>query len=377
MGFMLKGIPKTMSEHIELPNMAELLTYPVFYDCPIEEAYKYGTDFQRKVLDMVPLRGGKRYTTVLSEVRFIPGSFRSCTGFSQLSHDNADREWHIDTVEEEDGSMVNYWDETDHIHLLTSENSGMTEFIDKDVWLPEINPQETPLHELLRYVAENRERLGYKPVKMPSNRIVSFSNHMHRATDSSQIEFRYMLRVVETDRKRPPSNPEYNRDYTTTIIGPDGEKIENISQQSDRIVIYLPETISQDPGYRPTEPTLDVEVKVLDIGDAAFSTRNTDGVKLAVLAETGGRDVAKFMKAVDDVLILSEGDNTDNYFTLRLKEVEEKFGNVVATYQIDPENAQYLRETTYLITFRNEKAVRFGNANSVKVRYSRNGLENA
>lgn len=60
MQVVLKGFPTEISDKIELPYNAELLTYPQFLDCPAEEVWKYGTDFQKKLLSMAPLRNNKK-----------------------------------------------------------------------------------------------------------------------------------------------------------------------------------------------------------------------------------------------------------------------------------------------------------------------------
>lgn len=102
MEVILKGFPTEISEHIELPTIAELLLYPMFFDVDIEDVYKYGTDFHRYLIDKTPLRNNKRHISVLSEVRFMGPNLRSCT----KNIPDPVREWHIDCEENEDGRHI-------------------------------------------------------------------------------------------------------------------------------------------------------------------------------------------------------------------------------------------------------------------------------
>lgn len=245
----IKGFPTEIGEHIELPDMAELLTYPMFVDVPIEEAYKYATDFQRKLINLAPIRGNKKYTTLYSQVKFLDPNHRSCTGLP--SDKDEDKEWHIDTEEDGfEGQMNRYYEETDFVHLLTSKATSMTEFNLNEITL-DFDPMSHTTEEFYKYLHGNIKKLGIIGASMPSNRFVTFTNHLHRATPSNRIEFKFMFRIVETDRERPPSSPTYNRDTEGVIMNGNRENIRNISQQEDKIIIHLPETISKSGIYLP------------------------------------------------------------------------------------------------------------------------------
>lgn len=240
MSFVIKGFPTEISDYIELPDIAELLMYPIFFDTPIEIAYKYGTDFQRKLIDMTPLRHTKKYITVLSEVRLLDKYNRSCTNFNSYMMNHPENEWHIDCEENEDKTMTKIFEETDMIHLLTSKATSMTEFNKNEIKID----KDLTYDEFYQFIRKNKHLII--PQKMPHNRIVTFTNHLHRATPSQRIEFKYMFRVVETDRKRPPSNPTYNKDFITTIINLKGEKEKNVKREYDKTIIFIPSSMKKD-----------------------------------------------------------------------------------------------------------------------------------
>ncbi len=245
----IKGFPTQISEEIELPPISELLTYPIFFDMPVDQAYRYGTEFQRKILEKTPIRGGKRHISMLSEVKFLDLVTRSCTGFNKESARNADLEWHIDTEEREDGYVGGYAHESDIVHLLSSDVVATTEFNEHDI---EIDfPVDRSMNEFVDYLHQNWDHIGIKPKRMPPNRIVTFTNHMHRATAGQTLEFRYMCRIVETDRLRPPSMHRYDKNYITRVIDATGNFVPNIQQLPDRIIIYLPKSVATSIDYRP------------------------------------------------------------------------------------------------------------------------------
>lgn len=250
MSVILRGFPTEITEEIELPPIAELLTYPIFFDMPIEQAYRYGTDFQKKLISMVPLRGGKRFTSILSEVKFLDPYTRSCTGFSKESMEDSRKEWHIDSEEyAEKGWMGGYEQETDIIHLLSSECTAMTEFNLNEI---EVDfPAGRFLPDYIQHLRDNWDRYGIQGKDAPANRIITFSNHLHRAKAPKTYEFRYMFRVVETDRLRPPSMNPYNKNYITRVMTANNVHVPNVQQLDDRIVIYLPQSVKDSLDYRP------------------------------------------------------------------------------------------------------------------------------
>lgn len=234
MQVVLKGFPTEISDKIELPDIAELLLYPMFFDTDIEDVYKYGTDFHRYLIDKTPLRNTKRHISVLSEVRFIGPYLRSCTG----NNGDPNREWHIDCEENEDGRHI-YHEERDIVHLLTNEVTSMTEFNENEIIVP-ISPNR-PYDEFITYIYDNINTLGIKPKKMPANRIVTFTNHLHRATNPERPEFKFMFRIVETDRLRPPSR--YEKEHMVKVKGIGGVDIDNIYINGSHITIYVPQSI--------------------------------------------------------------------------------------------------------------------------------------
>jgi hypothetical protein len=304
----LKGFPTQISEEIPIPDMAELLTYPFFFDTDIEDAYRYGTDFQKKLLDSIPNLGesGKKTISVLSEVRFLGPKYRSCTG----SFDDHDIEWHIDCEENEDGSHI-FTEERDIVHLYTNQTSSMTEFLEEELIVP--NSQETMDYARFHQFFVESIRSGSispKTKPMPANKIVTFTNHMHRASDPKQYEFKYMFRVVETNRMRPPSryNPEVN---ASRVTNPDNNVVTNIIRNNDVITIYIPTGFtSQEPlRGRVENNTTDPYVQSINVEPEIFTEFKTMKVDaLGWESElTASDSVLKKFSPLNSIMLLIKG----------------------------------------------------------------------
>lgn len=231
--FVIKGFPTEISEYIELPDMAELMVYNQFYDMDADAVRKYGSYLHRYLLDKTPLRNDKKHVSVMSQVRIMFPDMRSCT----RHYADPDDEWHIDSEVLEDGKEI-YHRPTDTVHLLSNDVQCATEFNTEEFTIQFDYSKEYV--EFKKWFRENAVHL-IKPKKMPANKIVTFDNHIHRATNPQQIEFRYMFRVTETDRGRPPA---YEFDETQNAVKAyDGERkkfFEHLKRGKGFIQINLP-----------------------------------------------------------------------------------------------------------------------------------------
>lgn len=306
--FTLKGFPTEISDYIEIPDIAELLSYPMFFDMNIDDVYKYGTEFQRTLLSKTPIRGNKNTISVLCEIKLIDGFHRSCSGNSQSILDNGDLEWHIDCEEKEDGLYV-YHEERDIVHLFTSKTTNMTQFNKEDILLNW--DYSKSYNEFSAFISNNIKQLGIKAQTMPSNRIVTFENHLHRATPSEKLEFRFMYRVVETDRKRKPSNYVENR--SSNIINSSGTSVPSVISKKDSISIFVPSTIkpylSEDLPTEKKNPKNSVSVGV--IGANKLKKINID----EVFWEASGLDYDSELRKIinsNSIVFVSKGDYSDS-----------------------------------------------------------------
>ena len=218
---------------IEVPDVAELLMEPFFFDASVEDVYEYGSDFQKGVLDSIPGLGknGKNVISVQSQIKFLGPDFLSCT-FTDG--------WHIDSQEASEVPEKFYpLDvETDIVHLLTNKTSSTTLFPSKSFFVEELSEDSTN-KDLRDYFLRHPELLE-DVSSLPDNQIVTFTNHFHRASNPTKYEFRYVFRVTETDRKRPtywtPDKVNSSVVMDTNI----NSYVTSILKNDEHIVINIP-----------------------------------------------------------------------------------------------------------------------------------------
>lgn len=194
--FIIPGFPEQVSEVIETPDIAELLMYPMFYAAHAETVMKHGTEWQKKILDKLPLKNNSRYVTVLALPSIMRPGMRAMTTLSE--RENPDYEWHIDGNEERSHEHLF---PTDTCHLFLAHTSNPTEFNVNPI---EIRHRDVFMKNRIDFCTHFVTNIDkYKPEarKAELNKIYTFSNHLHRSMIPDKIEFRYTIRVRETDQE--------------------------------------------------------------------------------------------------------------------------------------------------------------------------------
>lgn len=193
MGFILPGFPKEVTDKIEMPDIGELLCYPMFKTAEAGSYRKYCTEFQRYLLDRIPLKHDKKYVTVFSAVQLV---YPGCRPITHHGSPKPINEWHIDALGEHD-----YQVPSERVHLLISHAEALTEFNAEEMDFQHIS-DDMPRSEFVAIWRNHVTRLGdrFKSEFIERDRIYTFQNHMHRPTAPRRLELRYTLRVRETNR---------------------------------------------------------------------------------------------------------------------------------------------------------------------------------
>jgi hypothetical protein len=219
----LKGFPSEINKPIELPNIGELLMQPMFLDASIDNAYKYGGDFYRKLLYLAPLKRDKRHISITSYVQLLSPGDRSV--FNKIGYEN---EWHVD------GEGMPFHQQ-DRMHLLISDCTARTEFslnsIDVDV------DEKINYTDFNKFLNENQEKIGLIPKKIEPNRFITFDNHPHRATNPQEHEYRFYVRIIESTNNRSKPLEESMKKYSN--VYKDGKSIKNIELKKNGMLINI------------------------------------------------------------------------------------------------------------------------------------------
>lgn len=231
----IPGFPETVSEKIDMPHIAELLSAPIFKIADPDLVLEKGAEFQKKLLSLTPIRNNMKHVTVYSSAHILAPGYRAMSAGNQ---DESHKEWHIDGLRE-DGREHLYPEET--VHLLLSGSQFVTEF--------NMNPIEISDPELLRAslnrfnVLLNRRDSELDIVGSPieNDRIYTFQNHIHRATPPTRIELRYSWRVRETDRTDIPAREHQMPDRNVFYNAMTRRWETNIRRANSTVTLYYPE----------------------------------------------------------------------------------------------------------------------------------------
>lgn len=197
----LKGFDKvSLDDRVEIPNIAELLHFPILQHCDMEFALNHSCVGLRELLQAVPLRNDRKYITVHTQLQYLTPNAVSVPRAT----------WHFDTIKWNDENAC-------RTHLLLSNCSALTEFSCHDIEIDGYD-YSTPRYQELESHINERSSM-FSPIMMPSDRFVSFIGLTpHRCTRPKQREFRYMLRVIESDYLSPKDGGEFL--YSQVFIEP-------------------------------------------------------------------------------------------------------------------------------------------------------------
>jgi hypothetical protein len=229
------GFPKEVGKEIELPDFGELITYPIFVDATPEAVRKYGSEFQKKLLDLAPLRHDKKVMAVSTDVTFLTPNTRAIAAYTNIPGTG---EWHIDEMTQEDFKK----EESEvRVHFFASYGSTLTEFNEEPFIFEYDEDKIKTSDDYLRYINSNLQLFNIKPKKIEPNRFVTFTKHLHRAVNPKAIELRYIFRVREMNRDWPALNDSSAVVNQTSIFDAVNHiYIRNLERNKNEIKIFIP-----------------------------------------------------------------------------------------------------------------------------------------
>jgi hypothetical protein len=182
--FNFKGFPDRISSKVEVPGIAELLFGQFFARTDADHFYKHSSAAQRKMLESCDIMGGYKHITVDYYVQLLYP--KSCSINVRMNRGFLN-EWHFDGHGESGQSTF---------HLLQNESSANTVFNTEPF---SIDIKDDSNYWDLLYLLNSEADKLIKPKKMPSNRFVTFTDHLHNSVSPKEREFRFFMRVTESD----------------------------------------------------------------------------------------------------------------------------------------------------------------------------------
>lgn len=198
--------PLVFGKKIEQPPSSDIKQAIGLWSASLEDALKLGGDITRMAISAMHLRHDRKYVVVDVKTHMLmPGMWPALPG------------WHTDGAPRDEkfnpqglGAPNQFAQElpdarSPRYHLLVTGQGCLTEFIQGPLELP--LPQE-PTAELYALISKQvREKVQTGEVKsesVPSCQAVEFDWHdLHSAVVATKKEWRYMIRVTETDYLPP------------------------------------------------------------------------------------------------------------------------------------------------------------------------------
>lgn len=207
MRYSINGFPE-ISEAVEMPSIGELLVAPMLSFATPEEVRQYGSAYIRDLFDKAPLKNDRKYVFVNSVIQFLTPNVRTIANQAKEGGNN----WHMDAF-----SLSA--ERPDRYHILFSECTALTEFNTVPFTL-DMEDTDSPI-VVNNYINENEDALPMVGKKVPPCTFASFTTHLHRRTTPQCNEFRYWLRIFETDTypEQRKGTPYRNTSFVVSAHG--------------------------------------------------------------------------------------------------------------------------------------------------------------
>lgn len=182
--FKTSGFPSEISEKIEMATVPELMYMPIYQYVSVEDAYKYGGEFYRKLLDAAPIKNDRKNAILTAKLQYLNPNSLSIK-FLENWHGDGER---------------NPFESKDRIHLLISDCTAITEFNTNEFEIEmEENETQADLNDRLKNYDFPFEAKSIEP-----NKFITFDiSHIHRAVAAKKPEFRFMFRIIESNSLNP------------------------------------------------------------------------------------------------------------------------------------------------------------------------------
>lgn len=224
------------SEFIELPNIFDLLHFPFCGVADFEDLYRFGNEDLRSIMNKIPLKNNNKYVTVNMTTQLLTPNVTPAPRGN----------WHFDT------NSFKSSEETT-IHLLMSESTALTDFMEEDLTLDQFN-ESSDVCDVEIFLNQNLHLI--KPKTAESNKILTFNggSHFHSANKAKRDELRFMIRVMESNTVQPVSMAEaitqmsfvYDdgiSDYSTInreyIMNNKTKTYQSIIKNNDKIFLHI------------------------------------------------------------------------------------------------------------------------------------------
>lgn len=199
---------------IEQPSMDEVRNTPQLFNASLDDALKYGGDLTREAIGAMNLRLDKRHVIVDTKVHMLmPGFYPAIPGWHT---DAAPRGPESNPLNSQGPNPPNLFlqeeNSSPRFHLLVTGEGALTKFITHKTTF--VIPDE-PTVELYKDLTDRIVPWEYALGSQFSDYVQTIPTctvwewdwwTLHTATPATKNEWRFLIRVTETDYSEPESN---------------------------------------------------------------------------------------------------------------------------------------------------------------------------
>lgn len=171
------------------------------WSCSLEDAVKYGGELTREALSNIPLVGGYKHTIVDTKVHMLIKGF--CPAIPGYHTDHTPRGKDLNPLTKDQPNIhLQETNKAPTLHLLVTGNHCLTDFLVDPL---DLNIPEKPTSDLFKIISEQvNQKADLKKMTADSCRWYSWDWwNLHTGVIASGFEWRYLIRVTETDYQEP------------------------------------------------------------------------------------------------------------------------------------------------------------------------------
>lgn len=207
--FMFNRNPiKVSDKTIEQPSIDVLKNTPALWNASLEDALKYGGELTKAAIGAMDLRFDRKYIVVDTKVHMLmPGM---CPAIPNWHSDGVPRGVRLRPEDKAEPDIFAQDHMSDsRFHLLVTGEGCLTEFVaNKEVELDVPAEPHTELYKMVNNQVRAKVANGeLGVVTVPSCTPVQFDwFDIHRGIEATKHEWRYLIRVTETDHMPPQTD---------------------------------------------------------------------------------------------------------------------------------------------------------------------------
>lgn len=187
------------------PSTLDIKSTPGLWTASVDDALRYGGDLTRAAISAINIRGDRKYVVVDVKVHMLmPGFAPAILGYHT---DGVPRGPERNPASKHDPDILAQEDPTlrsPRYHLLVTGTGCLTKFVQNPI---ELEVPDEPDPSLYKLITQQVRRINPHTVSIPSCQVVEWDWwNIHTGVLAQKHEWRYLIRVTETDFIQPQSD---------------------------------------------------------------------------------------------------------------------------------------------------------------------------